>query len=264
MVCRSLTDLSEDLIFGIAFSGYLGFNWQSMRNILLTSKTLYIIGQRQVGLISFNDDLLEDSFLTTMRTLRNVSCINIPYMPYTMTSEVMTYMSTFYRTLHGLNLRGTEVDDVALLKLLQCHPLVQQRQASPVDSSSPPSSSSSLLSPDDIDKLSIGDPFPKLRFLDLSKSHSTQRPLITDLGLRTFQSCTGIRWLSLGMTSITDSTIEWICNSMKSLENLSIPLCHGITDKCCHVLRQTKLVVLDITFCKGLTNAAIAILFENK
>ena len=259
----SFIDMSEDLIFGIAFSGYLGFTWDSMQNVLLTSKQLYLIGQRQIGLISCNeDDKSTDAFLTMMRTCHNVSCVNIPYMPFHLSVEVMTSIGGWYRTLHGLNLRGTTVTDEQLQILMQNHPLLLQ--ASSLSSSDHAVDSSSSLSLRNVDPIPSINLFPQLRFLDLSKSTSEQRPFITDVALQPFRYCTGLKWLNLGMTSITNESIRFICKNMKSLENLSIPLCHGITNDCCIDLRELKLVVLDITYCKNLNRHCIPILFGDK
>jgi hypothetical protein len=237
-----LLDLSDDLIFGIAFTGYLGFTLKSIQSLLLTCKQLHRISRYQVGLFQYHESFTEEQWEIILKSLQqfiSVSCVDLSYSRSDPWSTVGLFenLKRWSSTLYGLNFKDTLIDDLDLKQL-------------------------AIASSENNAQENIK--FNQLRFLDLSKVRRDDRTLITDEGMSHFLHCRQMKWLNLGMTDITDAMIEQIVMYMPYLEYLSIPSCHKLTNACLHHLKKLSLVVLDISFCKGLTLDAFQILFGNR
>ncbi len=286
----TLLDLSEDLIFGIAFSGYLGFTVKSIVKILLTCRQLYRIGRYQVGIFQFHDQFTQQQWSTISKALRqfdSVSCMDFSYShSERLPLSILKNLTRWSTTLFGLNFKDTLINDADLKSLTTFDDFEmihkQTNEEALMNHSRYASSSLTTLESLDVTmdlesdeaissssrethKVMVSQVnYPQLRFLDLSKVKRIDRTLITDEALTPFLRCNKLKWLNLGMTDITNAGIEKIVQAMPHLEYLSIPYCHKLTDDCLHHIKQLPLVVLDITFCRGLTLNAFTILFGDR
>ncbi len=284
-------DLSEDLIFGIAFSGYLGFTVKSIVKILLTCRQLYRIGRYQVGIFQFHDQFTQHQWCTISKALGqfdSVSCMDFSYShSERLPSSILKNLTRWSTTLFGLNFKDTLISDADLkfLTSFDDFEMIHEDQTNEESLKNHSiSASSSLTTLESLDvtmdletdeaiscssretqKIIVSQvQYPQLRFLDLSKVKRIDRTLITDEALTPFLRCNQMKWLNLGMTDITNAGIEKIVKAMPHLEYLSIPYCHRLTDHCLYHIKQLPLVVLDITFCRGLTLNAFTILFGDR
>lgn len=223
-----LLDLSDDTLFGIFFSGYLGFEWRHLKEIALVNKAFLHVARATVGKVGLNYTCDSDSFVINLATLLSkVTFFDASFATLSYPAETMSALSKWRTTLKSLNLRGTQVSDASLQVL----------------------------------KEKCFDRPLKLISLDLSQSKAADRRLITDTALTTFSASSQLRWLNLSMTDISNTGIVTIVSSFPHLQLLGLQCCRLLTNEGLVPLRSLSLTFLDISGCQQLTKAVIPTLF---
>lgn len=223
-----LLDLSDDTLFGIFFSGYLGFEWRHLKEIALVNKAFLHVARATVGKVGLNYTRDSDSYVINLATLLSkVTFFDASFATLSYPAETMSALSKWRTTLKSLNLRGTQVSD-ASLQLLK--------------------------------EICLDKPL-KLISLDLSQSKAADRSLITDTALTTFSASSQLRWLNLSMTDISNAGIVIIVSSFPHLQLLGLQCCRLLTNEGLVPLRSLSLTFLDISGCQQLTKAVIPTLF---
>eukprot|EP01039_Chlorochromonas_danica_P001245 gene1244-1357_t len=237
----SLLDLSDDLLAGILFSGYLGKSLEEHTALLCVNRHLEALGHKTIGVIidtsipqairkvsDGSDDSgegVEDGeyklkeewthWLTAkFCKMQGLVHVNLAYSSATLSPSLLGLLSRTKRSLTYLDLRGNALvgDD--------CLPHIAQ--------------------------------LDQLRYLNLSKNlslaHSTVTSPITDEGAIYLASLGHLTFLDLSMTSITDATINVLCQGdcSRSLTHLVLQCCSELTNDCLAVLRMLSLEVLDL------------------
>jgi hypothetical protein len=256
-----LLDLSDDLLFGILCTGYCGFTTKSRLNILLSCKTLWRIGSN-LGLLRLSDAPDAETWSRRVAALincLNVTCVDLAHcksceLPPAFLRQILSWNHSLY----GLNLRNTLIGDQSLAILFATVPATATATATDQESET---ATDSIKDRGGVKR----DRFQQLRFLDLSKFSGAESALVTDEGLRAVcsSSCRQMRWLNLGMTAISSAGIIDVCKHMPALEYLSIPMCYHLTDSALEAIKDLSLVVLDMSYCTGLSSKAFHILFNN-
>lgn len=215
--------MSDDVLFGILYSGYVGFDWHTLRNVVMTCKVFYRLGCRRVAkLVLKEDENIED----ISKHMSGLVFVDFRYNSNkSFAQHTFAALRHSIASLRSLILRGTAADDSSMNCILDLR-----------------------------DQLNLYS-------LDLSKSISTTRSLITDRALIAFQSCHNMRWLNLSMTNITDESMQLISTSFVHLELLGLQCCPRITNHGIDHLRNLPLKFVDIIGCSSLTFAGHGLTF---
>jgi hypothetical protein len=214
----SILDMSDDVLFGILYSGYIGFDWHTLRKVVMTCKTFYRLGCRRIAKLVLKE---EENVIDITKQLSGLVFIDFGYnsnkdwAPHTFAA-----LRHSFNSLRSLILRGTLVSDRAMDCILDLQKEIN------------------------------------LYSLDLSKSISFTRSLISDRALLAFQFCHQMRWLNLSMTNITDDSMQLISTSFPRLELLGLQCCPRITNRGIDHLNNLPLKFLDIIGCSSLAFAA--------
>lgn len=233
---RAFTELPEDLLIGILFSGYLGFDWLEVREYALVNKSLFQLARCSVCKVT----VPADEFSSYCQNIANILSQTIYFDLSDINSYTPETSSTIAKWSHSLKslvLRGVNVVDDDIRTIMQNI------------ESSWPNNTLTLMS------------------LDLSKGKIADRPHISDAAIEYFITSSAfdgsaLRWLNLSMTNISDYGIILIASSFPKLELLGIQCCPRLSNGGLEPLTALSLSFLDFSGCKGLTGGVIEILFN--
>jgi hypothetical protein len=244
--------LHDDIIFGIFFSGYLGYSYRQLYSYLLICKHFQEIGSKRIGLLEIFENFDEKNLLSLCSTMQlsSIVYLKINYNNTEFTPATISSILLWKQSLKGISFRGSMINDQDLVQLLTEF------------SSSSSSSSSSYLS--DIINSQSDATIPNLVSLDLSKDSRSNSSLISDTAIISLIAYKEMKWLSLSVTGITDYSISLICSNMKKLYYLNIAGCYKITDDAFEYIKTTSLKYLNISNCRTLTSKSLQIMFKNE
>ncbi len=232
--------LSDDLLFGILFSGYLGYSYKDLFHYKMISKRIWYLGRRRIGLLELDGNDMERilQLMTDERGLSKVVSLKVNFSSVQFTQGMVKNILAWKTSHKNLSFRGSMMDDVCLLQLLspEFAQLMDENEGK----------ENALNTNSRVDQPS---PFPHLVSLDLSKDTKAKSHLISDAGLSMLTHYPNLLWISLAYTNITDQTIALICSSLIQLKHLNIQGCYGVTNASGGYLRQTSLLRLDVSNC---------------
>jgi len=239
---KSLLDLSDDLIFGIAFSGYLGYYWRDMIFFMSVCTRFHTIGLKYISTFMIPMNFQEQKL--TFHDFQSISTrfLNIVYFDtsfssaYITTELVTSCLSLWKSTLRGLNFRATNITSNSLKEIFSDdHPDNQMMME-------------------------------QILSLDVSKETIVKRLQIVDEGLlEIFTLFNGLRWLNLAGTGITDKTLLILSSSCLQLQHLNLQCCTMTTNEGIKSLACLSLQTLDISCCSQLSALILfPILFDLK
>lgn len=232
--------LSDDLLFGILFSGYLGYSYKDLFHYKMISKRIWYLGRRRIGLLELDGNDMERvlQLMADERGLSKVVSLKVNFSNVEFTPGIVKNILTWKSSLKNISFRGSMIDDVSLLQLLSPEfvQLMDENEGK----------ENALTNNSLVDQPC---PFPHLVSLDLSKDTKAKSHLINDTGLSMLTHYPNLLWISLAYTNITDQTIALICSSLVQLKHLNIQGCYGVTNASGGYLRQTSLLRLDVSNC---------------
>jgi hypothetical protein len=231
IVVTKVLDLDDDILFGIFFSGYLGYEWRQLKEVALTCRTFFSIASERIGKLVIDEITNPDFYLQSCaKILKRVTFLDVAFSTLQYSTESLQSIGQWTSSLRGVTFRNTSISDIQL-QMMQ--------------------------------DFANGCPL-NLLSLDLSKGKTSARTEITDLGLQTFSRCRQLKWLNLSMTNISNDGLRIISHSFPNLELLGIQCCSEITDAGIQWLCQLPLSFLDISGCLHLTKGVIAYICDNR
>lgn len=213
-----LCSLSDDILASILFSNYLSTRWHDVLSVLLVCKSFLSLGAKHIAFIDYiSAGISEDSSRLYAPALK-LCYLDLSYNIEFFSVEIIMNRVKNFTSLRGLRLRGTKVNDDALLSI---------------------------------------NNLTTLRYLDLSKCRKSDCDLITDNGVRHLSSLCNLRWIDLSLTYITDESIQLLCVNNPYLEHLAVSCCSLITDEATKHFQSLRLKTLDVSGCDKLTITTI-------
>lgn len=212
--------LSEDILSGILFSGYLGHSFDQLLPVFLVCQCFKDVGYRTVGVLVAR----QASYLTRMVScLTSLVFVDLQFAPIHCTPELMECFLCRRRTLRGLNMRATDVDD-------SCLPVIAQ--------------------------------LTNLSLLVLSKAQRIpDEQNISDDGAMHLAQLVHLRWLDLSMTNITDEAVRAVCEPSpqgpKALTHLLLQCCARITSRSMEYIQLMPLKLLAVSSCMHMSADAL-------
>jgi hypothetical protein len=241
------TSLKDDLVFGILYSGYLGYGYEVMSSYFHICKYLYEIGCQRIGMVSSGHSFSELHLAKI--PLKNIVYLRIFHLDRPFSNDTIDLiLSKWKHSLRGLSFRGTMLTTEELLRLLTPitnetvdydavqEQLRQQRQQY----------------------------IPNLISLDLSKDSLSKASLINDLGVSFLRNYHKLRWLSLAGTDILNVSIKFLSEHMKQLSYLNISYCRHLSDRCSSYLKEMSVKSLNISGCPDLSSESLRVLLANR
>lgn len=233
-------DLPEEILVGICFTGYLGFDWYEVKEYALINRLLFRLAQTTAAKIEIHDSLYSKTAQNLSSIMKNIHFLDFSECMMEYLPSIHTTIAKWSHSLKSLIFRGTNIVDEDINYIMNNI-----------------SSSYNPLKP------------LKLFSIDLSKAKSADRPQISDRAMEYFTSSPAFQgsellWLNLSMTNISDHSLELIVSHFPKLQLLGIQCCPRVTDAGLALLSQLPLTFLDITGCKGLTVHSVEALFSQR
>lgn len=225
----SLSDLSDDFIFGIAFSGYLGYAWRDVMNFMTVCKRFRNIGFKYIGMFICRETQQIQDLPTLFSHFSSIVYFNASFFTF-IDKTILDSMQHWKNSLKGLNFRGSSINSEELQYLFRSNEELLQNLVS----------------------------------LDISKDARNKRDAITDHGLAYIPKLSSLKWLNVACTNITDATLLSITGHLHHLEYLNLQACPLITNNGVKTLQQLPLRSLDISGCLLLSAAIFKTLFDDK
>mmetsp|Transcript_34843 Transcript_34843/g.33145 ORF Transcript_34843/g.33145 Transcript_34843/m.33145 type:complete len:352 (+) Transcript_34843:65-1120(+) len=187
----------------------------SVLGLLTISHRIHKIGNNAIRYLDLRSlNKISNSIVKIPKVAINLMSLDLSYSQLD-ESFTGSELTCLQSSLRGLSLRGTSVGDNCLESLSKLTELI---------------------------------------YLDISKSQKSQVKNITDIGVKKLCTLKNLNWLSVGWTSITDSSIHSICQNLTKLQHLGISFCYLITNACFTEIQKLKLITLDVSSCKKLSN----------
>jgi hypothetical protein len=226
----SFSDLSDDFIFGIAFSGYLGYAWRDVMNFMAVCKRFRKIGFRYIGIFLCRETQQVYNLPTLFAHFTNIVYFNASFFSF-VDKTILDSMNHWKNSLKGLNFRGSSINSEELEHLFRSNEVEFSQN---------------------------------LVALDVSKDLREKRDAVTDRGLTIIAKFSSLRWLNVACTNITDLTVLAITEHLHLLEYLNLQACPLITNNGVKAIQQLPLKSLDISCCVLLSAPLLNVLFDEK
>lgn len=241
MSCN-IEDLMEDMLIGIFFSGYLGFDWLQLKEYALINKRFFNLARQNVRKLTIPVALSQNYCQNISTILQNVVYLDFDLSNgahYLYSPETNVALARWCHSLKSIIFRGVDVVDDDVRKIM-----VLAEKINPTKPLTPIS-------------------------LDLSKDKVSNRPMISDVALENFISSKAfqgdqLRWLNLSMTNISDHGLRLIVSAFPRLDVLGIQCCPRITNTGLSQLSSMSLSFLDFSGCASLTKEAIINVFPDR
>jgi hypothetical protein len=242
------TSLKDDLVFGILYSGYLGYSYEGLSSYFRICKYFYEIGCQRIGMVSSGQSFSELQLAKI--PLKNVVYLRIFHLdrPFSNNDTIEVILSKWKHSLRGLSFRGTMLTTEELLRLLT--PITNE-----------------TVDYDAVQEQLRQQPqqhIPNLISLDLSKDTLSKASLINDLGVSFLRNYHNLRWLSLAGTGIQNVSIKFLSEHTKQLSSLNISYCRQLSDRCSSYLKEMSVKALNISGCPDLSSESLRVLFANR
>lgn len=236
-----LLDLSPDLLIGIFFTGYLGYDYSTIFKLSRVNKYIQQLAYDHVPVLYINKPLTIPQQIQVYQSFTKLIAYDLSYLP--MQSDHLKTSDALYASLLAFvtqESRGRFIQALVLRQtnLMEIHQTIQ--------------------------------PLPNLKMLDLTEVQSEDLLLTAsyEASLITFDSFiiphTKLMWLNLSKTLISMKSIEIINEHLLSLQTLILHQCSGITNDLFRHLTNLSLKEIDISNCLNISHRILRPLVENK
>lgn len=221
----SLNNLSDDILVGILFSGYLVISdWSFLVSIMLVNKSFFELAKNHIPYVVVRN-IQRKTKLSSCKLMKhigkytkNLVYLDLSFTDIEFTVDLMKCLLIWKHSLRGINFHGTNISDKGLKMISN---------------------------------------FKSLRFLDVSKSFSDQKLLISDVGAMEIADLPNLIWLNIAWTNITDNFVLKLCENKVPLKCLILQCCSNLTDLSVQHLSSIPFESLDISSCKLLSSKSI-------
>lgn len=231
-----LLDLSDELLYGILYSGYLGFDWNSLKNVVLSCPRLAQIGYERCQYVKLSKYAMGcTSYIPGLSsTLKRVQYLDMGLVSssITLTACACEAITKWSNTMRALDLRYVQITDDQLKMICK--------------------------------------EMSKLQYLNLARSQRSS-VLITDESGKFIRYLTNLQYLNLSNTGITDVTIASLVDDQSqsvsrplNLQYLLLDGCNALTDSALQSISTiTTLTHLDISSNNNFTAHGFLLAFNH-